>query len=791
MKIKNISCTQFAGIRDRDITFSDGINVVFGRNESGKSTLVSLISRTLFQNARIDGRSDRDFRSLYFPCARKGSSITGDYADGKITFEDENGVYTLSKEWGADPRCALAAPDGTIREQKSVSAELKRILVYGEGVYSDMLFSSQKNADSSLQTILDASRKTDAKQEISDAVSRAFAESGGISIDVIGQAIDAKIAEIAGKHWDIERNAPVRRASRWSNGLGEILKAYYAMEDARAVLNRIAQTQADIDRASADYLQMDSAVQAAETACERFSQFAGTLALRRERSKNIDRLEAELKKLREKLEVWPGLSSGLDRARALLAEKTCRETLDKYQAAKKLHDELEALRAETSDALCPTDDEISRVKNAQQSLNSLENKLRGMNLSATVKMLGGNSIEITSVRSGEKLDISSGRAALTEAVNITIPGVMEMQLAPANVDIGDISEKISAQQAVISEIFGRYAVDDVRELEQIARKIAAARAAAESAELRLSALLGGITYEELDSAAGKTDGEPRAAAEIEREIREVCGTSDAARFITAAETTVNAYADEYGSISELKAKAFDVSTELSKARESAAAADDIPEEFLRVTDPEAHLAALRSTLKSIQSQREEALTARTAAESRLRSIEDSAVGDPAAAAEEAERAFEEQRTLLGHWLHISEVFESRKEQLHSEPMKDISDSFSRYLSVITGGRVSSEFPESDQLNINIYSDDRLMDHARLSEGTKETVSLAFRLAVLDHLFPEGGGVIVLDDPFTEMDAERAAQSCELLKACAERHQVIFLTCHEEYVDMLNAEPILV
>lgn len=72
MKIKNISCTQFAGVRDRNITFNDGINVVFGKNESGKSTLVDLISRTLFQNARIDGRSDKEFLELYFPCKRRG-----------------------------------------------------------------------------------------------------------------------------------------------------------------------------------------------------------------------------------------------------------------------------------------------------------------------------------------------------------------------------------------------------------------------------------------------------------------------------------------------------------------------------------------------------------------------------------------------------------------------------------------------------------------------------------------------------------------------------------------------
>jgi uncharacterized protein YhaN len=53
------------------------------------------------------------------------------------------------------------------------------------------------------------------------------------------------------------------------------------------------------------------------------------------------------------------------------------------------------------------------------------------------------------------------------------------------------------------------------------------------------------------------------------------------------------------------------------------------------------------------------------------------------------------------------------------------------------------------------------------------------------LFPEGGGVVVLDDPLTDMDAERSAQSCGLVKEAAKKHQVIFLTCKEEYIDMLG------
>ena len=157
--------------------------------------------------------------------------------------------------------------------------------------------------------------------------------------------------------------------------------------------------------------------------------------------------------------------------------------------------------------------------------------------------------------------------------------------------------------------------------------------------------------------------------------------------------------------------------------------------------------------------------------------------------ERAQRELEEQKALLKHWFHIRDVFEEQKAQLRGNPMEDITKHFARYLSLISGGKVSPEFPQTDKLDMNIYSGDRLVGYGQLSEGTKETVYLAFRLAVLDHLFPNGGGVIVLDDPLTDMDEERVEQSCALIQDCAERHQVIFLTCREAYLPLLNGNVI--
>lgn len=121
MKIKKISCTQFAGVRDCSVSLDGGVNVIFGKNESGKSTLVNLLSRTLFQNAklRLNLQNDKDFKNLYFPGEVKDGT-KGDFADGEITFETENGSYKLSKEWGDEPRCVLSRRE----EQSAIRTRL-------------------------------------------------------------------------------------------------------------------------------------------------------------------------------------------------------------------------------------------------------------------------------------------------------------------------------------------------------------------------------------------------------------------------------------------------------------------------------------------------------------------------------------------------------------------------------------------------------------------------------------------------------------------------------------------
>ena len=790
MKIKSISCAQFAGIRDRSVSFTDGINVIYGKNESGKSTLVNLISRTLFQNAKLDRRKDKEFFELYFPGVKKGSRTAGDFADGKITFETEDGIYTLSKEWGTDARCTLSTPDGVIRDQSKINSILRDSLLYGEGVYSDMLFSSQRNTDTSLQTILDASKKTDAKQEITNAVSQAFAESDGISVDAIEQAIMAKIDSIAGKHWDFDRDAPARKAGRWSNGLGDILKAYYLLEDAQDALKKISDLEHDADIAAKNYAEKDSAARAAEDAYTRFSTFASRLAIQSEHKKAIDRIQKELKKIEDVLSTWPKLTEDLKKATNLKRDRTNRSIFDLWNFVNEARAELSDEDYATAELPYPESTEISDVKKFQRDISRLENKLCGMNLNTAIHMFDSNQVHIVSLRTGETVDVSDGIASITEAVKITVPGVMEMQLSPADVDVASVGKQINQLNEKLTEIFTKYNVETLEELEFYAQRIDNTKSRIESVNTRIARVLGNISFEQLEELYKQVGSVHRSKEEIDSDILVICGSADITAFITKTETIIDGYESEYGSINDLKAKALALNTELQKAKESVSDVEDIPAEYLSITDPDVHLKSLQDNLKFQQDLRESALTKKTFTASILGTYKDAHPEACIETVEKAEGSFEEVKSLLHHWLHIQEVFRAQKEKIHANPMQDIATHFTHYLGIITDGKVSSEFPDADKLNMNIYSGNSLLNYSKLSEGTKETVSLAFRLAVLDHLFPEGGGVIVFDDPFTDMDADRIAQSCELIKECAKRHQVVFLTCKEEYLNMLEGNQIL-
>ena len=76
MRLLELHIDGFGKFHDRTISFNDGINIIYGKNEAGKSTLHTFIRGMLFGIERGRGRAAKnDLYTKYEPWENSGTSL--------------------------------------------------------------------------------------------------------------------------------------------------------------------------------------------------------------------------------------------------------------------------------------------------------------------------------------------------------------------------------------------------------------------------------------------------------------------------------------------------------------------------------------------------------------------------------------------------------------------------------------------------------------------------------------------------------------------------------------------
>ncbi|MDE6732659.1 MAG: hypothetical protein K2J77_07270, partial [Oscillospiraceae bacterium] len=698
---------------------------------------------------------------------------------------EADGNYKIEKEWGEEPVCKLITPDGIIKKQDEIDRILTEIFGCGKGTYREILLSPQSSAADNLQRILSGSAETN--KTLSEAVSQAFAESGGISVTKLEEQIQSSIETLAGTKpgWDLELDKPRKdyKTMKVEKYRGAVITALQARDEVEIKLEKLKENEKNLDDAIIDLREKDEALKNSENALSEFAEFAEKIRDNNHNKQIAERCESDLKRYSAALDEFPKANSALERARDLASERENRAVLDSYRNAEKLRGELRKIEEKLRPLTRPSDDEIKSLEAAERELPLLQSKLRGMNIAATLKTFGGNTVKITSLLTGEPIEISGETAVLTEAARIEIPGIMEMSLSPAEVDPEETNARISSLEAQTAAVFGKYGRNSAEEIKALAREFDELSRQRDILEADLKRSLGDRGFSELENAA-KALGDTRGAQVIESDISALCGGADISKFIGAKENAITAFEREYSSVEALKALIEDRNGELEKVGNALRSCEDIPEKYRGISDVNAHKAALDKAVKAAREAKEQALADKIAAETTLCGFVEENGDDLQEQLEKRTAEYNERVDLLHKWLHIQEVFNAHKSALSANPLDDLARNFGDYLNVITGDRISAEFADGKS-SFELASAGFRVDFPKLSDGTRDVIYLAFRLAVLEHLFPAGGGVLVLDDPLNNMDQRRFAQSCELIKKAAERHQIIFLTCREEYAGKLG------
>ena len=103
---------------------------------------------------------------------------------------------------------------------------------------------------------------------------------------------------------------------------------------------------------------------------------------------------------------------------------------------------------------------------------------------------------------------------------------------------------------------------------------------------------------------------------------------------------------------------------------------------------------------------------------------------------------------------------------------------------LTGGKYY-DFGISEDFALSILTENGTKPISSLSAGTRDAAYFSLRTALSSMLFPADRPPMILDEVFAQLDDSRAENLLDLLSHVAEESQIIILTCHSREASMLT------
>lgn len=792
MNIKEIKTKQFAGIRKREVALEQGLNIIVGNNETGKSTLAELIYEMLFRGSNLNQnkKTDKDFYSRFMP-----SNGIGDVVDGTIVFTTTDDEYILRKKWGKSSSCEIEDKNGNIIEDENKIREIIiKELVYGKGLYDDVVFASQKRQTNVVEHILkNLDKNAYEKQDIVSVIAKeSMTSSGEILPGDIEDIIKKKIKNLS-DNWDFSIDGPKNRRgidNPWKKEVGRILQAYYELKTLEQQQEKCESAENAIDVANKKITESKEEKEKYNLEKTEYGSYTGVISSYKVNRELKEKLEQESKRLNGFLQSYPSLLENYKEATCLINLKMAKDIIRCYRridaAKKKFTDADSELKEKTE--VCPTD--VTDLENITNAINDLKAKLSNINLVASLKQLGNTEISVRSLVTGELIDISNGEFDIHETVEITIPGIMSMMITAKDVDVKVITEKLKEYDKEKERILKKYNIQNLEKLKRLADEYGKLLYDFQKAQEEYNQVKADIDISTLENEyLNAVKYEPELESLDER-ISKLCGEESVDDFQKRLEYKKKEIEEEFGTedtIAKIKDKYDEEELKLNNIADPEKQYEEIPEKYRNIENSQDYFKELDDKIHAADEQMEIAERERSEAEKQLGEFSTEELIDKI---DLAQKELEKYKDEYERWNHILNVLRTTRDNMRNDSaLNDVKEKFAAYLSVITDGRISLDSMD-ENMDVTIHSGNNLLSYEILSEGTKDTIALAFRLAMLEHLFPNGGGLVVLDDPFTEMDENRTKQACKLVQKFADAgNQVIFVTCDNKYKNLLSGNVI--
>ena len=806
MILERVEVESFAALADRVVELEEGLNVLLGPNEAGKSTLFQAIRHTLLTPAALNRRQ---FKAELEPFLPLGG---GDSIACTLHFRHQGRAYRLAKRWGAKPSAELVLPDGSrLLGEEPIRSALAGLLPAGEGTVRTVFLAAQSALPRTLKELQD---NPEATGSLADLLRRAVLQPDELSVSGFRRALEDHLQALL-RRWDPQRERPEGNRgvdNPWQRDAGQLAAGWYEREglergraEAEAAEDRLGELARSLEACRDELAALGRRVREREPAAQ-------AVWKRRSLTGELEAHRASLQRMQGDYDRWPSLEQSLaeaarelpaaaQRVTALEREKSraqeagrLREARELLKQARELGEASAQARGRLAHLPALPRPELEELEKAGAEAQSLALQA-GEGAGIAVSFQARAEITIQVSRDGEAFKsrtLGPGETLTVQARERTRLDGPAWSLEAASAPEAREARRQEAESARrrFTDLLAARSLPSLEAARQTWKEFERAGDQAEQAEARLQEKLGGRSLEDLEAAAAGAETAPgpapRELAEVLEDLHE---TADRLRGFqdrqAADREALEALVREHGRREGLLERIVTETSERRALEQRLAALPALPPE---AADPEAFLRQHEEEKRALEEVRERE---KKLAEDYARAEENQPEDSSEELAERWADADRRHRQALRRARALQTVH-AASEALLAESGGGAQDSFERalagYAAELTAARYRA-MPLAGGLPDALERADGLrLPFDSLSGGTRGLFALALRLAMADAFLGEGEGFLILDDPLVDLDPKRQELASAVLARFAGRpgRQLLLFTCHPAHADRFPA-----
>jgi len=808
MKLSKVFLHPFAGIQKKTFEFENGLNVLLGPNEAGKSTVFQAVMHGLLTTTSLTRTKVEDIMGSYFP------AVGGDVIRVGLELRNaENYVIRIHKTWKKGNRngsASLKLPDGSeITDEEEVQNQIDSLLPVSPATIRTILLANQSGLHRTMQEMKQEGK---VRKELGNILRRNFMETGGVSVDRFRELLDQKYEEYF-KRWNRQQQYPENNRgikNPYKVGTGKVVEAYYKKEQLRLDLEEARRFEDDLDSLNET---LNNLIAQQEEKKEKFEQLNPLKEGIQERQLKEQKLESAQEKKERFLHVskkWPvfedkmeNLEPKLEANRKKLEElQQEQQKAQNKQKAEQLKQritkieelalQVEEAKNELKEAQKVTQEDLKKIRELQSDIRQLQTKIEAAKLTVRIESDSDQTLRYAEADQDEQnIESKKGQALeKTASGGFTLKtDGLTIKVFSGEGDLEDTIETLQTEKEELNSYLDDLEVESGQEAESYAGLYQKKENDLAQAKKAYKNELGDQELEDLkeELEAYGDLSEVRDNEEITEDIVNTKTTlNQLKKEAEEAESKIEEWTEKYGSSDDVILKLAETSKLLKDLKSDLDDLPSLPEGYESSGEFIKEVEGLDKDIQKLKEQVFEKKQERTQLEAEA---PDTSSEELQKLHEEAEAEFNRINSRAETLAQVREKSLELIESMDSDTYKGLETSFVKWLELMVGDRFSTVDMDSDMPTAFKTQEATSLTYNLLSHGTKDTVALSWRFALCEKFLDGGNGFVILDDPMVDIDPERREKVVKAINEFSEQYQTIVMTCHPDHAEELGTNSV--